>query len=461
VNQAHVYSMRRQLSLQLIALTLVALGGISVAVYWATSALFDRSHARLLNVKINKLTETSQSFLRAGNSGFRELLVANSVKRPETRLELFSPDGTPFYIDPDEEPHQVSAHTRARAFALPAPDGTVSYTGTFTIDVENDVQILRSIALVLLVATVAGALLAGASAHWVVRRGLGPLRMLTRQTERISTGAMSERLQLRRPVAELQPWVRQFNGLMDKVQDTYTQLESFNADVAHELRTPLTALIGKTEVALSRERSPLELSETLQANLQELQHLSTLVNDMLFLSKADHGALVQRGAPVALQDAAAQIAEFYEALAQERNVRITVAGSAMANVDESLFKRAVSNLLSNAVRFADAGSTIHILLQEHGEETWVWVKNAGDVIEAHHLPRLFDRFYRADAARSERESHHGLGLAIVAAIARMHGGTTDAWSGNGYTQIGFSIHREAQVPTVVEPGQPIRLKPVI
>jgi two-component system, OmpR family, heavy metal sensor histidine kinase CusS len=453
VSQDHIYSMRRQLSLQLVALTLVALGGISVAVYWATSALFDRSHARLLNVKINKLTETSQSFLRAGNSGFRDLLVANSVKRPETRLELFSPDGTPFYIDPDEEPHQLSAYTRARAFALPAPDGTVSYTGTFTIDVQNDVQILRSIALVLLVATVAGALLAGASAHWVVRRGLGPLRMLTRQTERISTGAMSERLQLRRPVAELQPWVRQFNGLMDKVQDTYTQLESFNADVAHELRTPLTALIGKTEVALSRERSPLELSETLQANLQELQHLSTLVNDMLFLSKADDGALAQRGAPFDLHIAAAQIAEFYEALAQERDVRIAVEGSATAHVDESLFKRAVSNLLSNAVRFAQAGSTIHILFEERGEETWVWVENAGDVIEAHHLPRLFDRFYRADAARSERESHHGLGLAIVAAIARMHGGTTQAHSSSGHTQIGFSIRREPLAHTAPHAGQ--------
>jgi two-component system heavy metal sensor histidine kinase CusS len=439
-----IYSIRRQLSLQLMALTFIALGGISTAVYWATSALFDRSHARLLNVKINKLTETSQSFLRAGSDGFRDLLVNNAVKRPETRLELYQPSGERFYVDPDEEAHQLSAHVRSRAFELPAPDGTVSYRGTFTIDVENDVRILRSIAVVLLIATIAGALLAAASAHWVVRRGLGPLRLLTRQTERISTGALSERLQLRRPVAELQPWVRQFNGLMDKVQDTYTQLESFNADVAHELRTPLTALIGKTEVALSRERSPAELNDTLQANLEELQNLSALVNDMLFLSKADHGALAQRGAPVPLENAAAQIADFYEALTQEQQVRIEVVGRSTAQVDEPLFKRAVSNLISNAARFANSGSTIQIVLDERQDQVWVIVKNAGPQIGAQHLPRLFDRFYRVDAARSEREAHHGLGLSIVAAIARMHGGSTLAQSAAGCTQIGFSIRRECQ-----------------
>jgi two-component system, OmpR family, heavy metal sensor histidine kinase CusS len=436
------YSMRRQLAWQLMALTFCALGAISLVVYFATSALFDRSHARLLQVKINKLTETSQTFAATGYEGFRELLVNNSVKRPDTLLRLNRAGGESFYADnEDDEAHRLSVHVRSREFVLPAPDGSAAFRGSFSIDIKNDVEILRSIALVLLAATIVGALIAGASARWVVRHGLHPLKQLSNQTERIASGDLSGRLRLRREVAELAPWVRQFNGLMDKVENTYTQLESFNADVAHELRTPLTALIGKTEVALSRERSTEELNDTLQANLDELQRLAGLINDMLFLSRADHGEMAERTRPIDLAACAAQVAEFYDALLQERELRVEIKGSATAEVDEPLIKRALSNLISNAARFADRGSTLRIEIVDARDEVWLFVANQGATIAEQHLPRLFDRFYRGDPARAERTTHHGLGLAIVAAIARMHCGETKAESSEGGTTIGFSVQR--------------------
>jgi two-component system, OmpR family, heavy metal sensor histidine kinase CusS len=447
-----LYSMRRRLSLQLMVGALVVLGAVSLAVYAATHSLVERNQQRYLNVKVNKMTETAQSFMREagdapdqGRAAYRALLVRNAERRPGSRLELALADGSPFYADPDEEAHRFEGPAAKRDFVLPGLDGQAAFRGSYAIDGAQDAALLRQIAWVLLAATLGGALLAAASAGWVVQRGLRPLRALTRQTERIAGGELSQRLQLRRPVAELQPWVQEFNGLMDKVQQTYGQLEAFNADVAHELRTPLAALIGKTEVTLSRERSADELSTTLQANLEELHRMAALVNDMLFLSKADHGALARRSQPVDLAAAAASVAEFYEAAASERQLSIAVQGSVTLPIDEPLFKRAVSNLVSNATRYAAAGSVIEVRIEEKDNEAWLTVHNQGPRIAPEHLPKLFDRFYRADTARTERDSHHGLGLAIVAAIARMHKGRTRAESGeaqgSGWARLGFSVAR--------------------
>jgi two-component system, OmpR family, heavy metal sensor histidine kinase CusS len=432
-------SMARQLSTRLLVATLVLLGLLCAGVYSAAWALHERAQARVLSLKINKLSETSQSLLRVGDDRFWTLLTSNAQKRPGTRLELLNPDGSVFYRDPVEDPHLLSEHVKSRSFELPYPDAGTALKGRFSIDTQQDVQILQSLALVLLLATLAGALAAGALAAWAVRHGLRPLRLLTRQTQRISTQRLDGRLALAEPVAELQPWVDQFNQLMDRVEAAYRQLESFNADVAHELRTPLTSLIGKTELALTRPRSPDELSSTLASNLEELQRMTSLVNDMLFLSKADCGATARRGPTTGLRPVIAQVLEFHEASAAERGLSMEVSGDVEAAVDEALFQRAISNLISNASRFADPDTTVRVVIQKKDEALEVAVENSGPTITEAHLQHLFDRFYRADDARQGSDAHHGLGLAIVTAIARMHGGTHFAESGRGKTRMGFSI----------------------
>jgi two-component system heavy metal sensor histidine kinase CusS len=148
---------------------------------------------------------------------------------------------------------------------------------------------LAGLAVTLLCATLAGTAGVGVVTTWRVRRGLQPLQTLARQTQAIAPDRLGERLALAEPVEELQPWIDQFNGLMERLQRAYLQLEAFNADVAHELRTPLANVMGQTEVALSRERPCEALRETLASNLEEMQRLAALVNDMLFLSQADHG----------------------------------------------------------------------------------------------------------------------------------------------------------------------------
>ena len=149
------------------------------------------------------------------------------------------------------------------------------------------------------------------------------------QTRAISPRRLDQRLRLGDPAEELQPWIDQFNALMDRLERAYAQLEGFNADVAHELRTPLATLIGQTEVALSRERSAESLRETLVSNLEEMQRLSAMVNDMLFLSQADRGAIARRGAPVSLAALAQQVVEFHEAPLEEAALAVRIEGDAL------------------------------------------------------------------------------------------------------------------------------------
>ncbi|HRD86505.1 MAG TPA: heavy metal sensor histidine kinase, partial [Rubrivivax sp.] len=271
---------------------------------------------------------------------------------------------------------------------------------------------------------------------------LRPLEALAAQTRAISAQRLDQRLSLDDPAEELLPWIEQFNALMQRLEQAYAQLEGFNADVAHELRTPLATLIGETELALSRERSAGSLKETLASNLEEMQRLSGMVNDMLFLASVDRGAVARRGEPVSLAALAHQVAEFHEVPLDEAGLRLEVQGDARLAVDEPLVKRALSNLLGNATRFAERGSTVRVrIADEAPNEVAIMVENQGQGIQTQALPRLFDRFFRQDSSRccDGQGQHHGLGLAIVAAIARMHAGRTLAASQAGVTRVGFTL----------------------
>jgi two-component system heavy metal sensor histidine kinase CusS len=295
---------------------------------------------------------------------------------------------------------------------------------------------------ILVLLTLISAAVAAMATWWTTRRALRPLADLAAQTRAISPRRLDQRIALADPAEELLPWIEQFNALMGRLEQAYAQLEGFNADVAHELRTPLANLIGHTELALSRARPAAELQDTLVNNLEELQRMSALVNDMLFLSQADRGASARRGVPASLAALAAQVVEFHEAPLEDAGLAVRIEGDAQAAVDEPLFKRAVSNLLGNAIRFAERGSTVVVhIAPDTPEQVRVVVENAGPAIEPAAMSRLFDRFFRADSSRccDGGEQHHGLGLAIVAAIARMHSGATLAESGGGHTRVGFTL----------------------
>ena len=295
----------------------------------------------------------------------------------------------------------------------------------------------RTVALVCLMGIVASVVLAA----WAARRGFRPVRRLAALASRIGPASLSLRLPEEDGDTELQTLTAAFNAALDRVQLAYTRLEAFNADVAHELRTPLAALIGGTEVTLAADRSKDELLQLQYTQLELLQRLRSIVNDMLFLARADIGEQAGNLRPVSVADEARQVVEYFEGLIHERGARVRVEGDAHARCDSGLIRRAVSNLLSNALQHGGSRPDILIRVDETAGQARLTVRNPGPTIPADALPRLFDRFYRGERSRETSGDRFGLGLAIVRAIAVMHGGGVEARSSGGSTVVGFWVRK--------------------
>lgn len=440
------HSISSRLSRKLALFTMLVMGALFAGLWLSVSMLLKERNALDMQQRCELIADVVEQEARSGGqAAVLARLRSDAPMRAHNRLEVWAADGSLLYADPAPRTPLPADHLRAGDFkiAVPALAGG-ELRARYTVDYTADVAMGRRWAWLLVGLTLAAGAIVALGVRWHVRRQLKPLHLLATQTRAISPQQLSRRLTLDDPAEELLPWIDQFNALMGRVEQAYAQLEGFNADVAHELRTPLANLIGQTEVALSRERSTESLRDTLVSNLEEMQRLSAMVNDMLFLSHADRGAVARRGAPVSLAALVQQVVEFHEAPLEEAGLQLRVEGDAWVPVDESLFKRALSNLLGNATRFARAGSTVVIGIgaaqSDAADRVQVVVQNEGDSIDAVALPRLFDRFFRGDGSRCcDDGQHHGLGLAIVGAIARMHAGRTVAESQAGITRVGFTL----------------------
>ena len=302
---------------------------------------------------------------------------------------------------------------------------------------------LRAFLLALTLLTLGAVALVMVLGWWIARIGLRPLQRLSEEARALRPKTLSQRLRAERLPVELEDLTTAFNGALGRLEEAWQQLEGFNADVAHELRTPLANMIGGTQVALSRPRMAAEFEETLQSNLEELERLRSIVNDMLFLARADQG---EAATGLTMADVAHEVEmtiEFFEPLLDDSGTTVAIEGElrAQATMNIALFRRALSNLLQNAIEHSAGGARLVVTITQRAGAIWIGVANPGKTIAASHLPRLFDRFYRVDSSRHDSgEIHgHGLGLAIVKAVAAMHGGATLATSDDGVTTIAFSV----------------------
>ncbi|HMN46142.1 MAG TPA: heavy metal sensor histidine kinase [Povalibacter sp.] len=283
-----------------------------------------------------------------------------------------------------------------------------------------------------------GTIIAALLGYYIARLGLRPMQRLSLEAQSLMPERLSTRLQPAHLPEELAEFTDSFNGALDRLERAYQQLEAFNADVAHELRTPLTNLIGQTQVTLSRERGVDELKDILYSNLEELERLRAIVNDMLFLARADRGELARHRVEVSVAKEVERTVEFMEFLLEDADMSVQVEGDARACIEPSLLGRAMTNLLQNAIEHAERGAQITVQVESRADHARIAVRNPGSIPQEA-LPRLFDRFYRGDRARSGGGENHGLGLAIVKAVAAMHGGAVFAASDNGMTTIGFTV----------------------
>lgn len=278
------------------------------------------------------------------------------------------------------------------------------------------------------------ALLSALLGWMLARSGLRPVREVTQVVASVSARSLTDRIPTQNIPVELLALVRAFNDMLARLEESFVRLSNFSADIAHELRTPVSNLLTHTEVVLSRARNLDDYQENLHSNLEELQRMSRMIDDMLFLAKADNGLIVPERQPVDLHRLCASLLEFYDMAAEERNVRFVLTGSATLNGDALMLRRALSNLLSNALRYTpDSGDILMSIRQQIGEVR-LTLSNPGESIPPEHQERLFDRFYRVDKSRREGlPGNAGLGLAITRSIVEAHQGSIHCRSVEGGT----------------------------
>ncbi|HNN47047.1 MAG TPA: heavy metal sensor histidine kinase, partial [Azospira sp.] len=307
-------------------------------------------------------------------------------------------------------------------------------------DISHHEHFMSSFRMTLWSFVVLAALLTGFLGWLAVRRGLAPLQAIRQEAAGITAHRLHSRLSADAVPVELADLVEALNEMLARLEDSFRRLSDFSSDIAHELRTPVTNLLTQTQVTLSKARTSNEYCDVLASNAEEFERLARMIADMLFLAKSDNDLVIPNKEPLNLIDEVKGLFEFYEALAEEKSIVLTCSGSGFVSGDRLMLRRAISNLLSNALRHTPAGGRIVVRVDDTGDSVVkLSVENAGETIPLEHLPRLFDRFYRVDSSRQRLSEGSGLGLSITRSILRAHGGDAFIRSEGGMTVFELKI----------------------
>jgi len=416
----------------------------------ASEAHFVELDQQLLDGKLIGLRRALQD-LQSSDS---EVKLADELSRQaDLSLRITGSDGQRWYDSsprlPARLPQQpglstlTDAGTDYRVLKAPLfPDRPDSPQLTLLLDITHHQHFLQRMQHLIWLTVGLSALATALLGAWAARSGLRPLRRMSAVARGVSAQSLNARLPETDMPPELAEMARHFNAMLGRLDDSFQRLSAFSADIAHELRTPLSNLLTHTQVTLTRPRPIEDYREALHSNLEELQWMAQLVNDMLYLAKADHGLLMPRREPLELAEEVDVLLEFFAPLAEDAQVRLSRDGSARMEGDRSMLRRALSNLLDNALRFTPAQGEVRVSIVEQPKVLSLTVENTGGGISEELLPRLFDRFYRADPARHEGSSEHaGLGLAITRSIIRAHGGQIRCETDRGWTRFVIELPR--------------------
>lgn len=338
----------------------------------------------------------------------------------------------------DDVKQVVSAQTRdgAPTFLASARVGRGSKHAPLVYQVVMDAtrveSWLRGYRTEFIITVIGGTLVSGIVAWLITRRGLHPLHQIISTVQSVTASGMNERLGTSRRPRELAALAEEFDKMLDRLSESFERLTLFSADAAHEFRTPLNNLMMATSLTLSRERTAEEYRHALAGNIEEFERLGRMVDRLLFLARADNAETVLNKTRLDAAALAGGVLDFFSALAEEHAVTLVCEGGGPVFADESLLRRALTNLISNALRHTPHGGRVTVDVRSLGAGCEITVSDTGPGIPPEHRSRLFDRFYRADAARSSnRDSGAGLGLAIVKTIMDLHHGTVTLLDGTG------------------------------
>ncbi len=394
---------------------------------------------------------------KAGLDELPRRLGAALIGHPGVSVAVIAPDGDILFSTPESAfPRDLIDARRAtesmkavdwaragryfRGYSTQASTGIADLpplTVAVALDIGEHAHFMSTFRQMLWYSAAASILLAGFLGWVVARRGLAPVRAIAGAAKGISAKRLGDRLLLDEVPTELQDLASSFNDMLARLDDSFQRLSEYSADLAHELRTPISSLTTQTQVALTRARTADEYREILYSNLEEYERLTRMTSDMLFIAKADNRLIAQRREQVSLGAEIDDLIDFYHALAEDKGVSIARTGDDRISGDRLMLRRAISNLLSNAMRHVTDGGRIVISVDpENSGGARIAVENTGKDIPPEHLPRLFDRFHRVDSSRLRNGggAGAGLGLAIAKSIVAAHGGELTVSSANGLTK---------------------------
>ena len=333
------------------------------------------------------------------------------------------------------------------------PDAGPQWVLQIALDVSYDGVLLRNYRRILVIVSLAGLVVFAGAAAWIVRYNLRPLLTITRMAQRITAQRLDERLAPSGWPRDLAVLALAFDGMLDRLKESVTRLQQFSADLAHELRTPVQNLMLETEVTLARARTETEYQEALRHGLEELRRLAYMVDDLLFLARAESPKQKLGRQALDGMEALRKAWDFFDAAAEAQGVAVAYRGGGIVVAEPQLLHRALTNLLSNALRHTPAGGTITLAAESGASgDCALSVIDTGCGIAPEHLPRLFDRFYQVDPDRPRSLEGTGLGLSIVRSIMDLHGGRVEVRSApsRGST---FLLHFPARPATEEAPAR--------
>ncbi|WP_249269849.1 heavy metal sensor histidine kinase [Pseudomonas lopnurensis] len=334
--------------------------------------------------------------------------------------------------------HQYSGITRKVNRWVEGQD-TVIY---LALDVTHRIHFFDMIQQWFAYTLVVSALLSGALGVVLIRKGLKPIDELSKTSSTVTANCLDTRIPTESVPGELHELVDNFNEMLSRLDDSFIRLSGFSADIAHELRTPLNSMLTQMEVALLRDRENTDYKDILYSALEELRRMSKMVDDMLFLAKADNGKITPSAEGTSMAEITTSVIEYYELAAEDKKVEITLSGDGSVHGDKSMLRRAISNIVSNAVRYAEEGSIISVEISQSGNSVSTAITNRGITIPAELHTRIFDRFYRVDTARREGTTlNAGLGMAITRSIVDAHKGRIACESAEGHTTFTLTLPR--------------------
>lgn len=414
------------------------------------------------------LEETAAAAVRAlEERGFLPLVDEGELMsqfpelaRIDKFFQIFSPSGTITIRSPNVKQHEMPLSRQAlevaysgrtlfesakypkepplRLISVPIVyRGSLLYiiqVGTTMDSVEHT---LNRLLLVLLVSMPVALAVSLAGGWFMAGRALRPVDAITLAAQRIAEGDLTQRLTAPASVDEIGRLTNTFNDMIDRLETSFRQIRQFSSDASHELRTPLTVMRGETELALRRPREPEDYKAVMESNLEEIDRMTRIVDELLFLSRADMGEVKMEHLPVSLDSLVEDVQRQASLLGQEREVQVVLRSTAPAVVagDELRLRELFLNLVDNAIKYSRSGGTVEMALTIEQGQARLSVTDHGIGIPQEDQSQIFNRFYRTDNARAHTKKGTGLGLAICSWIAESHRGQIEVQSqvGEGST----------------------------